>query len=72
MGTRIQKGLVLQIVTWGVLVHGYKNTERPRNTQIVTWGSLVHCTDGLVLQFVTRTHSEPWSTGKRSTICNTY
>ena len=27
MGTRIQKGLVLQIVTWGVLVHWYKNTD---------------------------------------------
>ena len=26
--TKKQEGLVLQIVTWGVLVHGYKNTER--------------------------------------------
>ena len=34
--------------------------------QIVTWGSLVHCTDGLVLQFVTRTNHDWRSLRPRS------
>ena len=55
--TKKQEGLVLQIVTWGVLVHGYKNTEGPCITDCNMGGSCTWVQEyrtGLVLRFVTR------------------